>query len=500
APVQQAPVQATQQAPAPAAPVQTQNTIPSNVEAKTTAPAAIKNPIDVDNWLEEELKDSKPTDEQFFTFYKKNEDFQKLLDEEYENYKRKFDTNATSLKVPAQEIAAVAASAAKAPADDKTMIYDSNIAKAEQAFEELSKKVDEKNGDLFGESPVTDFDKMIFEGTKDPDENEATLVITNEELKKEIDEVAKKVEEAVSQIEYDAEKRQKDLDDMAAARLAYLNKDSKEDLDRTSALEIKSIFDEWDKQRQEAEDQKNSKKKGGFGRFLLILLLLIALFIGADLAVISFVDDSPIRDFFYNVNIEADKVLTKIEDRFSNLNFDFLHKKEEDPEPVVELTDQEKIIQACNTNIEKVSCDVEGSKYSKDGKYGYNNLGSCTIVTDEDIINAATEVLVKYNCAWIDYVNTGSDISCFDYLKADGEAFRLASSFDGVGKIKEEFKSLNIGEIRQDSKDIFVFADEDILVKNGSSTTEVPSRLVYRMTKVGDDYKIVEYDDYGNNN
>ena len=71
--------------------------------------------------------------------------------------------------------------------------------------------------------------KMIFEGTKDPDENEATLVITNEELKKEIDEVAKKVEEAVSQIEYDAEKRQKDLDDMAAARLAYLNKDSKEE-------------------------------------------------------------------------------------------------------------------------------------------------------------------------------------------------------------------------------------------------------------------------------
>ena len=340
---------------------------------------------------------------------------------------------------------------------------------------------------------------MIYDGTKDKDEvGEATLVITNEELKKEIDEVSRKVDAACDYLEYDAEKRQKDLDDMAAARAAFLNRDTKADLDKTSAIEIKSIFDEWDKQRKEAEEnKKKEKKKGGFGRFLLILILLIALFVGADCAAITFLADSPIREFFFNVNTKAEEVYNEAITKFNSL--DFLNKKENEDEkaPEVELTSQEKLVKEVNTNIKSVTCDVESAKYSKDGKYGYNNLGATSVETSEEVINAVTETLVKYNCAWIDYVNSGSDIACFDYLKADGEAFRLASSFDSVGKIKEEFKSLNIGEVRKDSKNVYVFADEDILVKNGNGTTEVPSRLVYRLEKVGDVYKIVDYDNYG---
>ena len=109
APVQSVPLQANvQTAPMPnVTPEMMQRTMPTNPDVPYAA-AGIKNPIDVDNWLDEQLKDSKPSEEKFFTFYKKNEDFQKLLDEEYENYKKKFDTNATSLQINADEIIAAA--------------------------------------------------------------------------------------------------------------------------------------------------------------------------------------------------------------------------------------------------------------------------------------------------------------------------------------------------------------------------------------------------------
>ena len=44
--------------------------------------------------------------------------------------------------------------------------------------------------------------------------------------------------------------------------------------------------------------------------------------------------------------------------------------------------------------------------------------------------------------------------------------------------------------------DVYVFADEYIVVKTGNNTTEVPSRMIYQMELIGDMYKIVQYDSY----
>ena len=498
---------------------------------------------DVYKWLDKEIEDSRvsPSKDQFFTFSKKNQDFQKLLDEEYARYKTKYDTNATSLNIQVAEALKKQSkqideevkkemALAMAPATDKTVVYD---AKAQHAFPQRP-----LDTTLFNKEPVTDFDKMIMEGTKDASAvGEATLAISNEELRREIDEVAQKVEAAYTtkpqlkakssepkfdtkfeqqlipsfdpkfetedivlekparkpvpayQIrEYDENKRQKDLESMAAAREAFF-KPQEDDLDKTSAVEIKSIFDQWDQEHKAEEEKKNKKKKkGGFGKFLLILLLLIALFVAADFAAITFYPEDPIGEFFFGVNDKAEE--------FYNLALEKIGKGKEKEDPDEELTAQDKAVKEVNTNIIKVVCDPTSPRYSTQGDYGYNNLGSTSTVEDEQKIIDVSKVLVQYNCAWIDYVNTGDDISCYEYLTTDGEAFKSASSFDGVGKLTETFKKLNIGEVREDSKYVYIFADELISVKNGNEITEVPQSLIYRMTLVGDNYKIVDYSAY----
>lgn len=503
----------------PGVPVQTIPGVPVQTVPSATMPGVTLpqqptyEPVNVDKWLDEQLKDENitPKDEQFFTFYKKNKDFQKLLDEEYERYKSKYDTNATSLnleiaKALKAQQAPVEAKAFKeeSPASDRTMVYDGNAPK--HAYNPVKES---KDSGIFDGEPITDFEKMIMEGTKNSEEiGESTLAISNEALKKEIDEVAAKVEAAYNPYkykEYDESKSQQDLAKMAAAREAFFKPETKEDLDRTSAIEIKSIFDEWDKERKEDSVKENSrksksnkekkskkdkkKKKGGFGKFILILLLLLALFAIADVAAVTVIPDHPVSEFFYMVN---DKV-------FEGYNFvleklGLAEAKEDEPEAA--LTAQEQAAKDVNTHIEKITCDSESSKFNQQGVYGYTNLGAMSVVTDEATIKAVTQLLVKYNCAWIDYVNSGSDITCFDYLKADGEAFRAASNFDSVGKITETFKKLNIGEIRKDASNVYVFADELISVKKGNEITEVPSKLIYKLELIGDAYKIVEYSAY----
>lgn len=480
-----------------------QNTMPS-------VPAAVKDPVNVDAWLDDQLQDSPAQGQQFFTFYKKNEEFQKLLDEEYRRYKNKYDTNAESLKAsqiaaaagesemsappvqepahgavsPLQQEAPAAPELSELPAEDRTMIYHT---RPEQRLPKSAKAFSQPSENVFTEKPVTDFDKMIFEGTKDPgDLGESTLAISNAELRKEIDEVAQKVEEAYG---YDKNKRIQDLQSMAEARDKFFAPDeATAPLEAESVAEVKSIFDKWDQERREAEAaEAKDKKKGGFGRFILVLLIATALFVAGDLACISLMSEGAVYEFFDNVNSKGFSLIDSIGSKFG--------KDKPEPAPAPELTPQQKAANELNKNIAEISFDSEVSKYSAQGEYAFKNLGAATVVDDEELIINITKTIVGFNSTWIDYVNTKTDISCFDYLKADGSAFRECSNFDTSGKT-EKFLKLNIGEMRRDANFVYVFTDENIEVSAGGASKESPSRVIYKLAPVGDTYKIVETNNY----
>ncbi len=476
-------------APAPIMP----NLAPANTASPVVdLPKQTYPSVNLDQWLDKELQsqDSKVRKEEFATFAKKNEDFQKLLDEEYARYKAKYNTNATSLN---REVAEALMKKPEhvdlkaAVTEDKTSVFP----RTEESRSQFRQRSYKSSDTLFNKEIASDFDQMLMSGTKDAEElGDSTLAISNEQLKKEIDEVAQKVEAAYKPYGYEKEKSQQELEKMAAAREAFFKPATAEDLDRTSAVEIKSIFDEWDKERKNADEKKRSKKKkkGGIGKYIIVLLIVLAVFTGADIATVTYAPESKASDFFDSIN-------DKLSEAFDSVFGGFIgSQKDNEPDP--ELTAQERAAQEANTNIEKITCDAESTKFNEQGTYGYSNLGSTTIVDDEQLILDVTTLIVKYNCAWIDYVNSGNDIKCFDYLKADGDAFRSASSFDGVGSVTETFKKLNIGEIRKDANSIYVFSDELISVKKGNEITEVPSKLIYKVELVGETYRIVEYKAY----
>jgi len=477
----------------------------------------IPNPVNMDEWLDGELQQPKTSDDKFFTFYKKNEDFQKLLDEEYERYKTKYDTNAESLRrsqilsaAAVNEAASRPVASAPAPmpakVSDNTMEINTaaNIAAAKAAKEAMMRehtmifngipsapKIESVSSNIVsGEDGIyTDFDKMLMEGTKDTSEiGEATLAISNDELRKEINDLAQKIEEVTNskpEYAYDKNRRQQNLQNMAEARSAFFDNEENK-VDEASKEEIRSIFDQWDKERKEAEEKSTrKKKKGGFGKFILILLILIILFCAADYCAIRFMPSNSITEFFITVNTEASELFTKATGKEINL-------------PGVadaELTAQEIAANKVNENIKEITFDTDSSKWNSTGEYAFDNLGAMTVVEDEKTIIAATEVIVGYNSSWIDYINEGEDITCFNYLKTDGSAFRAASNFDKLGKT-EEFLKLNIGEIRKDANYLYVFTNELIKVTSGSTVTEVPSNVIYQMQLVGDTYMIVACDNY----
>lgn len=197
--------------------------------------------------------------------------------------------------------------------------------------------------------------------------------------------------------------------------------------------------------------------------------------------------EGAVYEFFDNVNSKGFSLIDSIGSKFG--------KDKPEPAPAPELTPQQKAANELNKNIAEISFDSEVSKYSAQGEYAFKNLGAATVVDDEELIINITKTIVGFNSTWIDYVNTKTDISCFDYLKADGSAFRECSNFDTSGKT-EKFLKLNIGEMRRDANFVYVFTDENIEVSAGGASKESPSRVIYKLAPVGDTYKIVETNNY----
>ncbi len=103
--------------------------------------------------------------------------------------------------------------------------------------------------------------------------------------------------------------------------------------------------------------------------------------------------------------------------------------------------------------------------------------------------------LIAFDSQWIDYVNNGNK-SVLDLLKKDSEAYRKVASFSGVGKIKETFNLLEIGEIRKGSAGFYVWTHEEIQVTEGGKTKDKKIQLDLLSRAVEGKMKIVNYYKY----
>ena len=252
------------------------------------------------------------------------------------------------------------------------------------------------------------------------------------------------------------------------------------------------LLDDVDEETKKKEKREHSH---WFLKFLLALLIVAGAAEGATIALRNYAPDSP-----------ASIITTSIEQnviQFCKTAVDSVKAKfqkdtpaEETPAEPQETPDASAFVLADliaenNKNIETV---VENLAIGYDSQRTYDipGLASSQLVTDNAEKAEVCKTLIAYNSSWIDFIN-GTNQDWLDFLKADGTAYRSAVTFDKIGQITENFKRLEIGEIRKTEDAYFAFAGETIEVTENEATAQSSGFMVYELVPVGDALKIKDY-------
>jgi len=182
--------------------------------------------------------------------------------------------------------------------------------------------------------------------------------------------------------------------------------------------------------------------------------------------------------------------------------------EEEKPVDTTPATDKTVLIEAVedsNKNIATVRAN-EALAYVKGRDYGNTDINTSQPLTEnvwsgENTKNPVlydreiVRTLIAFDSGWIEYVNGGSD-DVISLTKVGSRAYRSASSFSKVGKVKETFDLLEIGEIRKGGKGYYVWTYEEITKTEAGKTTTSKYHWIYYLEPVEGEIKIVDYIKY----
>ncbi|HPO04212.1 MAG TPA: zinc ribbon domain-containing protein [Bacillota bacterium] len=141
-------------------------------------------------------------------------------------------------------------------------------------------------------------------------------------------------------------------------------------------------------------------------------------------------------------------------------------------------------------NKEYAISDINNSK-PIENNYWFTDKGGEHVYYDREIAAA----LISFDSMWIDYINEGSK-AVLDITKKGSKAYKNVSSFSKVGKVKQSFLTLEIGEIRQGKDAFYVWTYEEIKEVQGNTSTVKKYNWIYRLEPVDEEMKIVNYYKY----
>ncbi|MBR5001337.1 MAG: hypothetical protein IKY08_05175, partial [Firmicutes bacterium] len=272
---------------------------------------------------------------------------------------------------------------------------------------------------------------------------------------------------------------------------------------------------------------EEEEERGGFfgtlGKILLVVIgLVIALEIAA-LAILYFAPDTSIGDTVRNVQDQVMELVDTVKDKLDKEETDpnagqndpALTPGDEtdgetdgeadvvaDPKP---MADKAKLIQTQmdrNKNIKSVKANSalgfkSGVDYGLDdlnksqpiaNNIWYTDEKGTPVYYDQEVVGA----LIAFNSQWIDYVNDG-DKAVLKLTKEGSDAYNNAVGFSKAGKVKEEFTSVEIGEIRQGEQGFYLWVGEKIQLTENGATSTAEYQWVYCMEPVGKEMKITDY-------
>lgn len=503
------------------------------------------------------MEESTKKAENFFTFQKKNEEFQRLLDTEYEKlmnrekgeeYKEKpFTSDFEPVHAPSGHVVqAEGVEAFERMLIDNTK--DADFVSADTLPINLEKVQEEVRAQEAARMQYNEEAYRIQREIIEKAEQEAREAILSAEMRKTPELPIAQVE-IVQKIRSQNRER---IDAMSKAREIYFQSDGIDDVDLPSAAAtlvhpvqtvsadnmpvfepLKNepegvLFEAQPSQTQENPDTealfeseaflplmeatekkkiKKQKKMHWFLKFLLILILIPLILETAVVGLRTFAPDYAFTETASNMeqnviaqvlewgNTAKQFVIDQLERMGLNVKTGEAENLDlPDTEPKLDLG---SLVSQYNINIKSIT-ESPSLGYESTGEYEVEGLDKMMNVEDLELKKAVYACLISYNSKWVDYVNTGEDKSCLDLLKADGAAYRSALNFSKIGKIKEEFESLMLGEIRHSGSEYYVFVREHIAVTEEGKTSLSAYSWLYRLEDVAGDMKILDYTAFKN--
>lgn len=443
-------------------------------------------PKEVGNCLEQELFGTNrnihnPAEEEidkFYTFSKKNEEFQKLLDKEYERLKKVSDFNHIEMQNSCN----------------------CNIENISRDLPENVFQIDENKKQEESE-----------ESFKSEQKSESENSILKSGISSDIE-----IEQDQNEIEIQIEEEQKEIfeqnpEEVNGELFEENNQIEEESQEKTVALP----WDEITKPLNEFTDEEEGKKISPMGIILIIIVILLAFEI-TILGIKCFLPQSNAAEFINNklgvavnwVDSLKNENITNEEDLEQQEKSNDDSVKEANAVPKADSKpnpDTKALIAEClayNKNIKTIEADddlyyIENKEYKDkninnskpiEDNIWYKDENGNAVYYDKEVVKA----IIQFDSTWIDYVNDKDD-SVFDFLKKGSTAYNLAKDFSKVGKVKEDFELLKIGEIRQGENGFYIWTHETIKTTEAGKTSEDQHDWVYYLEPVEKQMKIVSF-------
>ena len=460
----------------------------------------------------DELKIQSEKIDKFYTFSKKNEEFQKLLDQEYEKIKTARDIDTKMFDISGdQELGTSQDSLVQGNQDDPLEDF------ADKTIRVTIPK------ELLNANAYPDFDPVTHanEATKVREGilSDNSEILDNSSIIKKFDtmeldrETLDKQSTAEEDATPEAEVKMPDI---------QLEEETEEDIEveteeaqlsRTQALdkEFSKQFQKFEETQINSAAEKAKKKFGP--RTIILLIIIIVLLIELGILGIKYL--APESAAAIAINQKTDTAALWVKNLMEGNNQDGQSKEGKNAAnsdegasglpaiSTVPEADKDLLIAGQlfnNKNIEHITANMELA-YNPTTTYKQNSISATKPIennlwyTQEDgtpIYYDASVVgtLIAYDSKWIDYVNN-EDTAVLDLTKTDSTAYKNTAGFKSVGKITEVFKKLEIGEIRQDETGFYIWAYEEIEVTDTGKLTK--KNWIYYMEPVVNQMKIVDY-------
>jgi len=469
--------------------------------------------------------------ERFFTFSKKNEEFQKLLDKEYEKFKMSSEPidylSKITKEVPAEEPLTEAEPAVEEIPDvideipEEVIISEASetTAKSEQILEMARARAQ-----FFGEELIRDNESI--KKKLEPIEQAEEPVIEREE-KPEFEQVDEPVFE--QEAEKGAEHFIEAPETETPIETEVPAEEGSNEPERAAFTPVVIPVSHGEAEEEKEEDGKHKRNVGQ------ILLVVIAIILVVEILILGIRYYAPnsaagksientqtaifntvsgwmdgINDLFSGKDSNKDAVKPDDSDKNNTGEEDPPAEEQPadtdtpapDPNPTADKNALVSSQLGNNINIEQVKAN-EALTYRAGKNYGLADINNSKPITnniwqtpekaepvyyDKSIVGT----VIAFDSQWIDYVNGGNK-SVLELLKKDSEAYRKTANYSKIGKIKETFKLLEIGEIRQGATGFCVWVHEELQITENGTTAVKKYNWVYYLEPVDGKMQIVNY-------